>query len=110
MHKFHHKPIKKFGLDGQIFDEAVIPRLKIEYIRLLVIQMKNLGYVPRLDIEPDFTVQFNEDKEIFTFILSVYGIYVGKRKSEWILGIDEQRPIYMEKNRLNEYLQAQELQ
>jgi hypothetical protein len=107
---FHHKAIKRFHLDGQIFDESAIPRLKIEYIRLVVSQMRTLGYVPKFDIEPDFTIQFNEKKEIFTFNLSVYGVHVGKRKSEWILGIDGQKPIYMEKSKLNESLLAQALQ
>jgi hypothetical protein len=104
---FHHKPIKRFSLNGQIYDEATMPRLKIEYVRLLVTQMRIRGYVPRLDIEPDFTIQFNENIEIFTFKLSVYGIYVGKRKSEWILGIDGHKAIYIAKNKSKESLQVQ---
>ena len=107
MSQFHHRPIKRFTLDGQILDEAAVPRLKIEYVRLLVIQMRASGYVPRFDIEPDFTIQFNEYTEIFTFKLSVYGIYVGKRKSEWILGIDGVKAISIAKNKSNEYSQAQ---
>jgi hypothetical protein len=104
---FHHKPLKKFGLEGQILDEAATPRLKVEYIRLVVTQMRSLGYVPRLDIEPDFTIYFNEDKQIFSFKLSIYGIYAGKRKSEWILGLDGHNPIYIPKNKSSESLQEQ---
>jgi len=32
---YHHKPIKRFYLDGVIHDDSMIGRLKIEYIRNL---------------------------------------------------------------------------
>lgn len=107
MRQFHHKPIKKFPLEGQIHDESLVPRLKIEYIRLIVLQMKSMGYVPRFDIEPDFTIEYIENKEIFTFKLSVYGIYVGRRNSEWIVGIDGTKAIHTQKNKSKEYSQEQ---
>jgi hypothetical protein len=106
---YHHKPIRKFDLDGQIFDDAAMPRLKAEYIRLVVTQMRSLGYAPRLDIEPDFTIYYKEEKEIFDFKLSVYGTYVGKRKSEWIIGLDGATPIYTQKSKSSESLQEQVL-
>lgn len=107
MASFHHKPIKKFTLEGQIHDDSVIARLKIEYIKLLITEMKMAGYAPRIDIDPDFTISFNEKSEYFEFRLSVHGVYVGKKKSEWILGIDGTTPIYTQKNKLNEYSQEQ---
>jgi hypothetical protein len=106
---YHHKPIRKFDLDGQIFDDAAMPRLKAEYIRLVVTQMRSLGYAPRFDIEPDFTIYYKEEKEIFDFKLSVYGTYVGKRKSEWIIGLDGATPIYTQKSKSSESLQEQVL-
>ena len=103
MEKYHHKSIKRFNLSGTIHDESTLGRLKIEYIRLLSSEMRTLGYVPRIDIDPDFTIDYNSEKKIFNFELSVHGVYVGKRKSEWILGIDVSRPIYTVKNKLNAY-------
>jgi hypothetical protein len=108
MESFHHKPIKRFSLDGMIHDEATIWRLKGEYSRLLTTQMRILGYVPRLDINTDFTVEYNDKAENFNFILSIYGTYVGKKKSEWITGIDETKAIPIQQNRLSESLQEQE--
>lgn len=102
MLNYHHKPIKKFDLKGQISDEATIPRLKEEYIRLVVISMKNQGYVPRFDIEADFTVDYNEKKQYFEFELSIYGTYVGKKKSECIIGIDGSKVIYTPPSRSKE--------
>lgn len=105
---FHHKPLKKFNLDGVISDEAVIWRLKNEYVRLLTTEMRLAGYVPRLDIVPDFTVDYNEQKKFFEFELTIYGIYIGRKQSEWILGIDEHKPIYIQKIKSKESSQVQE--
>jgi hypothetical protein len=109
MANYHHKPIKKFYLDGSIHDESAIGRLKNEYIRLLVTEMRLSGYVPRLDIEPDFTIDYNETKQTFNFALTVHGIHVGKRNSEWISGIDGTKAIYTQKNRSKESSRDQEL-
>jgi hypothetical protein len=107
MGNYHHKPIKKFYLDGVIQDESAIGRLKLEYIRLLISEMKLSGYVPRFDIEPDFTIDYNERKRNFDFALTVHGIHVGRKQSEWIAGIDGNKPIYTQKNKSNEFSQEQ---
>lgn len=107
MSQFHHKKIKQFSLNGQIHDESSIPRLKGEYIRLIVTEMRETGYSPRFDIEPDFTIEYIEDKEYFHFELSVYGVYVGKRNSKWIVGIDGYKAIYIQQNKSSESLQDQ---
>jgi hypothetical protein len=107
MVNIHHKPVKHFFLDGKIHDDAAIGRLKIEYIRLVTAEMRLSGYVPRIDIDPDFTIEFNSTTEYFTFKLSMYGTYVGRRKSEWITGIDG-TVAYTRQNKSNESLQGQE--
>jgi hypothetical protein len=107
MANYHHKPIKKFYLDGVIHDESAIGRLRLEYVRLLVSEMKLSGYVPRFDIEPDFTIDYNEKKQNFEFALTVHGIYIGRKQSEWIAGIDGNRPIYTQKNKSSEFSQEQ---
>ncbi len=107
MENLHHKPIKRFSLEGDIYDDASIYRLKTEYVRLLTSGMKISGYVPRLDIDPDFTIEYNIQANIFKFNLSIYGTYVGKKKSEWILGIDGTRVIYIPQIRSNELSQDQ---
>jgi len=99
---YHHKPLRKFFIDGIIQDEALLGRLKIEYIRLLVSEMRLCGYVPRFDIDPDFTIRYNEDKDFFEFQLSVHGVYAGKRKSQWIAGVDGAVAIPIQPNKLKE--------
>ena len=104
MDNLHHKPIKSFFLDGIIYDDSTIARLKIEYIKLLLIEMETLGYVPRLDIDPDFTIRYNKEAQIFEFKLTTYGIYVGKKKTQWIIGLDGTKVIYTQKSKLEEFL------
>lgn len=107
MANYHHKPIKKFNLSGVIHDESALGRLKMEYIRLLESEMRLSGYVPRLDIVPDFTVDYNEKKKYFEFELTVHGIHTGRKQSEWIEGIDGTRPIYTQKSKSKESLREQ---
>lgn len=110
MDSVHHKPIKRFSIDGTIHDDSALPRLREEYQRLLVTEMRLSGYVPRLDINTDFTLQYNEQHNYFEFKISSYGVYVGKKQSEWISGIDETKIIFTEKTKSRESLQAQESQ
>ena len=107
MANIHHKTIKRFLLNGNIYDDSAILRLKTEYVRLLVSEMKISGYVPRFDIDPDFTIGYNEKAEIFEFKLSIYGIYVGKKKAEWIIGLDGTKVIYTQKSKFKESLRDQ---
>lgn len=104
---YHHKPIKRFYLDGIIYDDSMIGRLKTEYIRLLVSEMKLSGYVQRLDLDPDFTIRYNDVKNFFEFELSVQAVYAGKRKSKWIVGIDGTNPIFIPQSKSEESLQDQ---
>lgn len=104
---YHHKPVKRFYINGVIQDEALIGRLKIEYIRLLISEMRISGYVPRIDIDPDFTIRYNEIKGFFEFELSVHGVYAGKRKSEWIAGVDGTNLVPIQPNKSRESLRDQ---
>lgn len=106
----HHKPIKQYKIEGIIHDESAIPRLRAQYINMLTTEMRMSGYVPRLDIDPDFTLSYNSIKENFSFNLSMYGTYIGRKKSEWISGIDGTRLVPIVKNKSKESLQDQESQ
>jgi hypothetical protein len=107
MANYHHKPIKKFNLSGVIHDESALGRLKEEYIRLLESEMRLSGYVPRLDIQVDFTIDYNERKKYFEFELTVHGIYTGRKQSEWITGVDGSKPIYTLKSKSKEFSREQ---
>ena len=69
--------------------------------------MKLSGYVPRLDIDPDFTIEYNLQAQIFKFQLSMHGVYVGKKRSEWIQGIDGTQVIPILQNKSSELSREQ---
>lgn len=107
MANYHHKPIKKFNLSGVIYDESAIGRLRQEYVRLIESEMRLSGYVPRLDIDIDFTIDYNEKKKYFEFEITVHGIHTGRKQSEWIVGVDGSKAIYTQKNKSKEFSQEQ---
>lgn len=110
MSNFHHKTIKRFSLDGIIRDDSVIGRLKLEYVRLLTTEMRLSGYAVRIDIDPDFTISYNEIKDHFEFKISLHGIYIGRKQAECIMGIDGTVAIPLQKNKSKESSQVQESQ
>jgi hypothetical protein len=103
----HHKAIKRFSISGEIHDDSAIGRLRVEYLKMLTTQMKDGGYAVRLDIDPDFTIKYNKKTETFTFKISIYGTYVGKKKIECVVGIDGTQVIYTQPNKSKESSQAQ---
>jgi hypothetical protein len=88
---YSHKNIKRFFLEGEIYDDSHIVRLKGQYVVMLENSMRSKGYVPRYDIDPDFTVGYNG--KTFEFELSVYGVYVGKKRAQCIQGVDKNSPV-----------------
>lgn len=103
---FMHKRIKRFELTGQILDDRMIPRMKGEYIRVLADSMRQTGYVPRIDIEPDWTISYTGNH--YEFTLSVYGSYIGKKNASCIDGLDKNRPIYTQPSKSGEFSRDQE--
>lgn len=106
MNNFIHKSIRRFHLEGQIYDDCFIPRLKEEYIRILETQMRLQGFAPRLDIDSDFTIEYTG--KLYNFKLSVYGTYVGKKNAECLVGIDKNKPIFIQQNKSKESSADQE--
>lgn len=88
-----HDEIKKFALDGIIADSSNLVKAKENLVKNLEDQMRDFGYVPALDLEPQFTLQFAPEYERYDFVLSIYGIYVGKDKSWDTAGIMTGKPI-----------------
>ena len=102
---YAHKRIKRFELIGVIADDSFILRMKEEYIRLVSDLMKDEGYVQRIDIDPDWSVSYEDNH--YNFILSVYGSYIGKREAACIDGLDKNRPIYTPQNKLSKSFKTQ---
>ena len=81
-----HDDIKRFSLDGEI-DSSNLVEEKERLIQFLETQMRDSGFVPALDLEPQFTRNYVPAKESYSFELSCYGIHVGKVKAWELAGI-----------------------
>jgi hypothetical protein len=87
------RKIKKFGFDGIIKDDASIPRMRSQYENMIVHSMRISGYVPVLDLDSQFHLEYDQNKDQYSFKIYVHGIFVGKKKSLQYEGFTGQRLI-----------------
>lgn len=80
-------------MQGEIHDDSAIPRLRVEYERLIESDMREQGYVPILDLDTQFSLLYDEGKDIYEFDIIVYGVFVGKKKSYMYEGFSGQNLI-----------------
>jgi hypothetical protein len=76
-----HRKIKQFAIEGQFLDDRIASGIKEINERVLDIQMRDMGYIRALDIDPAWTTEYNPIQDEWRFKMSIYGFYVGKRKS-----------------------------
>ncbi len=80
-----HKKIKEFHIDGMIEDDSVIPQIRERYESILIDIMRSNGYVPHLDVDPAFSLEYRGGN--YTFLLTIYGVYVGKARAQCYLAV-----------------------
>ncbi len=86
-----HKTIKRFQIKVEFLDDSDMIRVKNQYLNLLDNQMKDKGFVRVLDIDPAFSVEFTG--ETWKFLMSIHGVYVGKKKAWQLEGITQGKSI-----------------
>jgi hypothetical protein len=79
-----HDEIRKFSLEG-LLGEPNIVSTKERLVHTIEGMMRDYGYVPALDLEPQFTLDYSLEDQGFRFTLSVYGVQVEKEKA-WSTG------------------------
>jgi hypothetical protein len=89
-----HKNIKRFQMKGVIRDDSDIVRLYEQHVNLLTHQMRMDGYVPVLDIQPAWSLSYNG--KTYDFLLTVHGVYYGRKRSKKIAGVSGLKEIMME--------------
>lgn len=87
-----HSNIKRFQVDGIINDDADFPRLRSQFENMLVVDMRSSGYAPVLDLGPFFSTVYREDGS-YSFVITAYGVYLGRRKAQLCMGISNGRLI-----------------
>lgn len=86
-----HKRIKRFQIEVEFYDNAQLISLRPQYENLLVQDMRGKGYVRVLDIDPAFSIEFTG--ETWRFLMTLHGIYVGKKKAWQLEGTTQSRLI-----------------
>lgn len=86
-----HRKIKRFQVDVEFHDNAQLISLRPQYENLLIQDMRGKGYVRVLDIDPAFSVEFTG--ETWKFLMSIHGVYVGKKKAWQLEGITQGKSI-----------------
>ena len=86
-----HRRIKRFQIDVEFHDNSQLISLRPQYEKLLVQDMRGKGYVRVLDIDPAFSVEFTG--ETWKFLMSIHGVYVGKKKAWQSEGITQGKSI-----------------
>ena len=86
-----HRKIKRFQIDVQFQDNAQLISLRPQYENLLIQDMRGKGYVRVLDIDPAFSVEFTG--ETWKFLMTLHGVYVGKKKAWQSEGIIQSKLI-----------------
>lgn len=87
-----HRGLKRFGFSGTIRDDSDIPRLREQYEAMVIDDMRESGYIPVLDLGPFWSTSYDGGK--YEFIISLYGLYVGKRKAWELSGVDGHGTLY----------------
>lgn len=87
----NHKNIKRFQIRVQFKDDSDMIRVRAQYENLLTQDMRGKGYVRVLDLDPSFSVEFNG--ETWAFLMTLYGVYVGKKKAWQSEGITQNKLI-----------------
>ena len=82
-----HRKIKRFQINVDFYDNAQLISLRPQYENLLIQDMRGKGYVRVLDIDPAFSVEFTG--ETWKFLMSIHGVYVGKKKAWQSEGITQ---------------------
>jgi hypothetical protein len=80
-----HRKIREFHIDGLIEDDSAIPKIRERYENILIDIIRSKGYVPHLDIEPAFSLEYDQEK--YKFLLTIYGVYVGRSKAQCYLAV-----------------------
>lgn len=98
-----HRPIKKFTVDGLFASDADIIRLREQWEKMLIDDMRDGGCVPILGLGPLWSTSYNKEENTYTFELTIYGISVGRKKSQEIEGMDVSgrlinRPTHLDKS------------
>jgi len=81
--------IKKFEIEGAVRDTGHLLRKQGAEEKKLRARMSRQGYVPVLDIVPLVTTEYSQEKQTFTYVITIYGVESNGEEGEfegWLSG------------------------
>lgn len=75
----HGKQIKRFTESGEILDDAKFISTRIELERLMIMAMREEGYLPLNDLPPLWSTTWLGGK--YSFTLTIHAMYAGPKKA-----------------------------
>lgn len=87
------KTIKPFNLEGEFLDDSVAYLTRVTSENFLDKLIRDKGYIRALDIDPIWSTWYAYDTDQWFFSMTIYGVYVGKRKSWQFEGITQDKLI-----------------
>lgn len=88
------KRIRSFTIDGIVADDSSLTTNRSKMEKVLDTKIRFDGYVPHLDLDTNYFISYDANREIFNFSLTMFAVYVGKKKSWEIVGITGTKYIY----------------
>jgi hypothetical protein len=83
------KPIKPFFLDGEFLDDSQAIYAKVNAEKTINHMMRDKGYLKVLDLDPFWIVRYDEQSNKWYFDMTIYGVYMGKKKAWQFEGISQ---------------------
>lgn len=84
------RKIHKFTITGTIGDDSHFIKAREMYERTITQQMRDKGYVPVLDMAPQFKLNYIEQKNQYGFMLTMFGVFVGRKRAYEVEGFSGQ--------------------
>jgi hypothetical protein len=75
------RKIHPLTIDGEFLDDSKMSETRAKYESVLLEQARENGYVPVLDLDTSWSPTYYSDEDRWFFSLTLYVIYVGKKKS-----------------------------
>ena len=88
------RPIHRFGFAGHLKDDSDFIRLKARYEFLIIDDMRDAGYIPVLDLDTFWSTMYDREVKQYAFTITVYGVYVGRKRSLLIEGMSGQGKLH----------------
>lgn len=85
-----HDEIIRYSLEGTMTEINIVEQRE-RLIHNLENQMRDVGAVPVLDLDPQFTLDYEPESETYNFSLTVYGTWT--EDASGVSGVCEGKPV-----------------